>query len=70
MITETDRPCALCAVNPWTDCRHRKGLPRPDLPDIPPDTRGDERHGHTGLGGLFTTPGSGLAFKTRKRRHD
>lgn len=59
-------PCGLCGVNPWTDCRHRKGLPRPDRPVLADDTRGDEQHGSTGLGGLFTTSNNGLAFRSRK----
>lgn len=61
--------CARCGVNPWTDCKHRKGEPRPDQPVLP-DERGpgQTRHGNTGLGGIFTTPGAGMAFKSRKPR--
>lgn len=66
-MSETGFPCYRCGANPYSDCRHRPAIPRPKAGNNKPG-EGQTKHGETGLGGLFSTPGAGLAFRTRTRK--
>lgn len=66
-MQEEGFPCGRCGTASHNDCEHRKGIPRARPGNHKPG-EGQTKHGETGLGGLFSTPGAGASFRSRKRR--